>query len=404
VNLDRVVPWRSLGVLLALSGCLILTTACPRPVPPDHGLVVVPADRWPLLVDDLEGESFKEASERSVAYLETLSPTQPLRFGPATLGPRKLIDGLRRLQELILEVRDPVALTNAIGREFDLLQSLGRDSRGEVLYTGYYEPILQARREPGPTHSYPVYAVPEDLVTVELGAFAVGVQDRRLVGRLEGRRVVPYPDREAIDFAGALEGRAEVLGYLTDPVEVFFLHVQGSGQLHFASGERLRAGYAISNGRPYRSIGRLLLDQGLMTADEMSMQAIKAFLAANPDQVRRVLGHNPSYVFFRPLPVDDGPLGCYELPLTAGRSIATDRSLYPAPIAAFVRGNLPTVNGGMAPLERFVLNQDTGGAIRGPGRVDLYFGSGDRAGELAGRTKHLGELYFLLPKGWDAEP
>ncbi len=188
------------------------------------------------------------------------------------------------------------------------------------------------------------------------------------------------------------------MGYVDDPVDAFFLHVQGSGTLVFPDGGRVRAGYAHTNGRPYRSIGRLLIDDGLVSREEMSMQAIRAYLDEHPDELRRVLSYNPSYVFFRALPADGGPLGCYGEPVTGGRSIATDRRLFPAPVMAWINAVMPTAEGGEVPISRFVLNQDTGGSIRGPGRVDLFFGQGDEAGELAGRTKHLGELYFLLPK------
>jgi membrane-bound lytic murein transglycosylase A len=211
-------------------------------------------------------------------------------------------------------------------------------------------------------------------------------------------RLVPYHDRGDIDFGPGLSAEAEILGYLDDPVDVFFLHVQGSGTLVFADGERVRAGYASKNGLPYRSIGRLLLDEEIMTVDEMSMQAIKTYLHDNPDEVERVLSHNPSYVFFRPLTAEGGPLGCFGVPVTAGRSIATDRRLFPAPTAAFLTGRIPSAAGGDKPFSRLVVIEDTGGAITGPGRVDLFFGAGDEAGELAGRTKHLGELYFLLPR------
>ena len=219
-----------------------------------------------------------------------------------------------------------------------------------------------------------------------------------LVGRIEGNRLVPYADREAIDFDPEVHLPARVIGYLKDPVDVFFLHVQGSGTLIFDDGTRIRAGYAASNGHRYRSIGRLLIDDGLVGRDEMSMQAIRAYLEANPEELRRVLAYNPSYVFFRPLPADGGPLGCYGVTLTAGRSIATDRRLFPAPVATWIEGTMPDGQSGERKFARFAFNQDTGGSIIGPGRVDLFIGAGGGAAEIAGRMRHGGRLYLLLPR------
>jgi len=386
----------AIGLAVAMLGLLV--AGCRRQLAPGSVLEIVPDEDWPLLVDDLEPESFAAAADQSLAYFHGLPPERNVELGGARFTVAELQASLDRLRGLLSSERDPVRLAQALREGFVLAQSVGRDGRGEVLFTGYYEPVLEASRVPQAAFVQPVYELPRDLVSVNLEDFGVESEVRQLVGRVEDGRLVRYPDREAIDFNAALAGQAQAIAYLPDPVQTFFLHVQGSGQLCFADGSRVRVGYASGNGHPYRSIGRLLLDEGLLTADEMSMQAIQEFLAHHPEQVRRVLSYNPSYVFFRVLAPEGGPLGCYELPLTAGRSIATDRGLFPAPVPAFIQGVLPTADGGEAPLSRFVLNQDTGGAIKGAGRVDLFFGSGDAAGERAGRTKHLGRLFFLLPR------
>ena len=391
---------RPLAVAVAV-GVVLLGAGCahrPPPPGPEATLEIVPDDRWPRLDDDLDGASLAAACEPSLAYLERLPADRVLRFGPVERRADELARGLRRACGILSAAAGPDERAARLRDEFLLLRSVGRDGRGEVLFTGYYEPVLEARRTPEGDFVHPVYGVPGDLVTVELADFGVEGPPSRLTGRVEERRLRPYPDRETIDFDAGLAAGTEVLGWVADPVDLFFLHVQGSGTLSFPDGARLRAGYAATNGRPYRSIGRLLVDDGLVSPEAMSMQAIRAYLAANPDELRRVLAFNPSYVFFRPLPAAGGPLGCYGEPVTAGRSIATDRSLFPAPILAWVRGRVPAADGGEAPLARFVLNQDTGGSIRGPGRVDLFFGRGAEAGELAGRTKHGGELYFLVPR------
>ncbi len=385
-----------LVLALVLAGC----GARPRPPAPAAGaLREVPESEWPILYDDSDAASLHQAAMASVAYLRRLPPGRAFSFGTYKVGAGELADALTRLADLLWRLPDPVARTEALKRDFILMESVGRDGDGDVLYTGYYEPVLAARRRPQPPFVYPLYALPSDWVTIDLSRFGKDLPAKRLIGQVEGHKVVPYPDREAIDWGGAVAGKAEVLAYLADPVEAFFFHVQGSGQVRFADGSRLRLGYAGQNGRPYRSIGRMMIDEGMLERHAVSMQSIKSFLAEHPDLRRRVLSHNPSYVFFRPLPAEGGPLGCYEVPLTAGRSIATDRRVFPGLAMAYLVTEAPVPGGGTGPLMRFALNQDTGGAIRGPGRVDIFFGSGDQAGELAGRMKNQGRLYFLLPRG-----
>jgi membrane-bound lytic murein transglycosylase A len=385
----------ALGVALFGPGC---AHRPPQRPAPEEALELVPDGRWPRLVDDLDIESLVAACTPSVAYLEELPKQRVLAFGPIRRTAGELARGVRRACAILESTADADARTARLHDEFLLLRSVGRDGRGEVLFTGYYEPILEASRRPVEPFVVPVYGVPDDLIAVDLADFGVEACPRRLVGRVEDRRLMPYPERDAIEYGAALSPDTEVLGWVADPVDLFFLHVQGSGTLVFPDGSRLRAGFAATNGRPYRSIGRLLIDDGLVASDAMSMQAIRTYLAEHPDDLRRVLGFNPSFVFFRPLAAGGGPLGCYGQPVTAGRSIATDRDLFPAPILAWVRATAPAAGGGDQRLSRFVLNQDTGGSIRGPGRVDLFFGQGDSAGDLAGRTKHTGELYFLVPR------
>ena len=379
---------------LALSGCGGGKDSAKREGP---ALVKLAQDEWPKLHDDMDLASLDEACSYSLAYLER-TPSKRFSFGEYVLTGQEMAAGIRRFMQIMFIHSDAANRAEALKREFWLFKSKGSDGEGKVLFTGYYEPVLNASKQPGGGFVNPLYAMPQDLVTIELGLFGDDMPKKRLVGQVKRRKVVPYPDREAIDFKLAIQKTAEPLAYLADPVEAFFLHIQGSGQVIFRDGSRLRLGYAGTNGRPYRSIGRYLIDQGLMEYEGMSMQAIKAFLEKNPQHKREVLSPNPSYVFFRPLSADGGPLGCYEQPVTGGRSIATDRRIFPGLAVTYITGLQPAPGGGQAPLARFALNQDTGGAIRGPGRLDFYFGSGDAAGALAGRMKHVGEMYFLAPK------
>jgi membrane-bound lytic murein transglycosylase A len=358
---------------------------------------VVPPRGWPSLIDEIALEGLDEPLRHSSAYFESIPDDREFSFGPETRTAAELAEGIRRFQELVHTHTDHSELVKALKEEFVLLRSVGRDRRGEVLYTGYYEPLIEARCEPEGAFQYPVYGVPDDLVKVDLEAFGLERPPRAVVGRVENHELVRYSDRSEIDFGEGLASPAPVLGYVADPVDVFFLQVQGSGTLVFPNGHRIRAGFAVTNGWEYRSIGKLLIDDGLVTREEMSMQAIRSYLAENPGELERVLGYNPSYVFFRELETDGGPLGCYGIPVTAGRSIATDRRLFPAPVVAWIEGTMPSADGGKRRFSRFAVNQDTGGSIRGPGRVDLFIGAGDEAAEIAGRMKHLGRLYLFLP-------
>lgn len=380
----------AIGVVLAGCGSRV------RPAV-ESPLRLVPPGAWPEFVDDLDQERLDGAIEHSLSYFDALPEDTVFTFGLEERSAGELAVGIRRFQQLVHDEPDPRRLARALKEEFILLRSVGRDGHGEVLYTGYYEPVVEARRFPKPPFEYPVYGIPDDLVTVDVEAFGLSKPPRTVVGRVEGHALVPYADREEIDFGRSLRAPAPVLGYLSDPVDVFFLQVQGSGTLVFPDGTRLRAGYAVSNGWEYRSIGKLLIDDGLVPREEMSMQAIRAYLAAHPEDLERVLAFNPSYVFFRPLKTVDGPLGCYGVPVTAGRSIATDRQLFPAPVIAWIEGTMPGLDGNQRQFSRFAVNQDTGGSIRGPGRVDLFIGAGDQAAEIAGRMNNPGRFYLLLP-------
>jgi membrane-bound lytic murein transglycosylase A len=390
----------ALAVFMALA--LIIAVGCgpkPRPrVTARDALQRVPEQEWPVLYDDMDAASLYEACQQSLAYLKRVPQDRKFYFGDYAVSAAQMAEGITRLQDVLVRYPDAAARTEALKKEFVLFASVGRDGQGGVLFTGYYEPMLQGRRKPVDAFQYPLYALPDDLVWIDLRHFGDDLPKKKLVGQVRDHRVKPFPDREAIDYKQAIKDSARVLAYVNDPVDAFFLHIQGSGQVEFPDGDRLRLGYAATNGHPYRSIGKLLLKEDLMEPDGMSMQAIKRFLAENPKHLRRVLSHNPSYVFFRPLDAVGGPLGCYEVPLTAGRSIATDRRIFPGLAMCFIQGQTPVPDGGTAPFMRLVLNQDTGGAIRGPGRLDLFYGTGALAGELAGRMKYEGRLFFLAPR------
>ena len=268
------------------------------------------------------------------------------------------------------------------------------------LFTGYYEPEVDGARQPGRGYGVPLYRKPDDLISASLGRFRGQWQGDHIAGRLQGNALVPYHDRQAIN-AGALAGRGLELLWLKDPVEAFFLQVQGSGRVRLEDGTVVRVGYAGRNGHPYKSIGRELISQGEITKQAMSMAAIRAWIAANPGPGARLMEANPSYVFFREL-TGDGPIGAEGVALTAGRSLAVDGKLIPYGVPVWVDTTDP-LNGG-APLRRLMVAQDTGGAITGAVRGDLFWGAGEQAAARAGAMSEGGRYFILLPKSLAPRP
>lgn len=272
---------------------------------------------------------------------------------------------------------------------------VGPDPEAPGLLTGYYEPLLQGSRTPDARFRHPIFAAPDDLITVDLSGVAPDTRNIRLRGRLQGRKLVPYWSRAEIEDGKArLAGRELV--WVEDAVELFFLQVQGSGRVRLPDGGIVRVGYADQNGHPYRSIGRVLVDRGELPLEKASMQGIKAWGQANPTRLSALLAENPSYVFFRELPAGDGgPLGALGVPLTPGRSIAVDPTVVPLGAPVFVSSTWP--NSPRA-LDRLVMAQDTGGAIRGAVRADFFWGFGAEAGEQAGRMRQPLKMWVLLPR------
>lgn len=260
------------------------------------------------------------------------------------------------------------------------------------LFTGYYEAELKAAASPDAPGATPLYRLPDDLVTVDLSLFRADLRGERLVGRIEGGRLVPYPTRKEIE-AGALAGRGLELAWVADPVDAFFLHVQGSGRVIFPDGRVQRVGFAGSNGHAFYAIGRALIDEGIVSREESSMQKIRDWLRANPQKAREVMQRNARYIFFRPID-GDGPIGAQGVPLTAGRSLAVDASLLPLGVPLWLDTTWP---GSDRPLRRLMVAQDVGSAIKGAVRGDFFWGSGEAALAQAGRMKQVGRYYLLLP-------
>src|SRR5215203_3057970 len=274
-----------------------------------------------------------------------------------------------------------------------------RNNRNPLgLFTGYYEPLLHGSRKRGGKYTVPLYTRPDELVMVDLGRFRDDLKGKRIAGKVEDGSLVPYPDRREID-AGALAGRKLEIVWVDDPIGAFFLHVQGSGRVRLAEGGELRLGYAAQNGHPYTAIGRELIARGALTAEEVSLQTIRAWLEAHPGEARELMEHNASYVFFQKIE-GDGPLGAQGVPLTPGRSLAVDRQYMPLGVPLWLVSGVPSAREGepAGRLQRLLVTQDTGGAIRGPVRGDVFWGFGAEAEAIAGRMKHRGRYWLLLPK------
>lgn len=265
------------------------------------------------------------------------------------------------------------------------------------LITGYYQPVLRGAKTPTDRYRVPLYQVPPDLIQVNLAGLYPELKFKRLRGRVQGQSLVPYFSRAEIEQTSSPLAGNELL-WVEDAVEAFFLQIQGSGVVILDSGERVHIGYADQNGHPYQSIGKLLVERGELSASAASMQGIKYWGQQHPEQLRGLLNSNPSYVFFKVLPSGlSGPLGALGVPLTARRSIAIDPSFVPLGAPVYIATTYP--NSGQN-FNQLMLAQDTGGAIKGGVRADVYWGEGDAAGQLAGAMRQSGQMWVWLPKGY----
>lgn len=355
----------------------------------------------PQFRDDMEISSLEIAINHSLTYLRRLNPEYVFEYGEDKYTCEAVIESHLALLDLIRTSRNPKELNKAVRKRFYVYRAKGRSQEGKVLFTGYYEPTYEASLVQDDTFKYPIYKRPEDLIQIDLSPFREELKGKSIVARIDGRKVVPYYTRKEIEGDHVLAWRNLELAWLKDPLDVSFLQVQGSGRLRLPDNAITRVGYEASNGRPYQSIGRYMLDRGLVSRDEMSMQSIRRYLTEHPQVKGEVLNYNPSYVFFRVS--SGGPFGNINVPLTPGRSIALDARLFPKGALCFAKTKKPVLDSenriaGWNEFSRFMLNQDTGGAIKGAGRADLFWGDDLYAEIAAGHLKHEGDLYVLIKK------
>jgi membrane-bound lytic murein transglycosylase A len=283
-------------------------------------------------------------------------------------------------------------------RHFIPRQSVANDGSVQGLVTGYYEPLIYGNRTKRPETPWPIFAPPNDMLTADFAKTSPELRSMNLRGRLVGKKAVPYWTRAELEKRHA-EGKlpARVLLWAADQIDLFFLQVQGSGQVELPDGSRVRIGFAEHNGHPYRSIGRWLIDRGELAFHQASMEGIRQWTRRNPHRIDELLNSNPRYVFFRELPVGEGgPIGALGVPLHAERSIAVDPAHVPLGAPVFLSTTWPLSD---KPLNRLVMAQDTGGAIKGVIRADFFWGFGEEAGEQAGKMRQQGKMWVLWPKG-----
>jgi membrane-bound lytic murein transglycosylase A len=308
-------------------------------------------------------------------------------------------DTWKKVCDLADDIKEPSDenIKNYFKKYFNLYSATNMDGSDTGTITGYYQPILKGSKVKTSHYKVPLYTTPKDLITVDLSDVYPELKSKRLRGKLAGNKLIPYLSRAEIDGQGSPLAGNEIV-WVEDPVEAFFLEIQGSGIIQFDNGEAMQIGYADQNGYPFKAIGSTLVQKKEITMAEASMEGIKNWARKNITKLREFLNMNASYVFFRKLPNDlPGPIGALGVSIEAERSVAIDPKFIPLGAPVFLSTTQPNTS---EPLERLMVAQDTGGAIRGGVRADFYWGSGDEAGRKAGSMKQQGKIWTLLPRDY----
>jgi membrane-bound lytic murein transglycosylase A len=385
--------------LLPLTVALSLLTACAsdelgkdygRALPPGVSALIPLGPHEPRPDVGPEWASKDEllpALDRSIEYLQ--KPSAPNHFPKAGISHERTLASVQRFRELLVESQDEQAFARAIDREFQVYKSAGWDGMGDgVMFTAYCTPILEGSREPSDVYRYPLYALPPDLVKDKEG---------NILGQQTAGGLQPYPDRRTIESSGMLTGKGLELAWLKRPLDAFIAHVNGSAVIKQADGSQFRLGYAGKNGREYVSLRNELVKDGKISESNANLKTMRTWSEQHPEEVPEYLARNPSYVFFTP--IEGNPRGSLNVEVTAERSLATDKTLFPRGALVYVETK-KHLGGGAAPraTNRFMFDQDTGGAIRTAGRADIYLGLGSAAERRAGMTREEGQLYYYFLK------
>ena len=389
--------WLTLSLALWLTGCETTHIKIPTVVTPP--VIAAPVATLPPPLQK-PATTFTEGTWEMLPNWKTidLAPAWP-----ALLQSCRVLKSRHNWQEICSSAE---AITNNVQMHafyetwFTPYQVRNPDGSDQGLITGYYEPKLSGSRKKNARFHYPLYAVPDDMITIALGEQYPQLKDLRLRGRLTGRRIVPYYDRAQID-SGSTTKPFKALFWVDNALELFFLQVEGSGRIELPNGQLIKVGYADQNGHPYVSIGRKLVESGELKVEDATMQGIKLWAKNHPDKLQALLEQNPSYVFFRELTgKSPAALGALGVPLTEQYSLAVDARIIPLGLPVFLSSTYPDNN---APLNRLMLAQDTGGAINGAVRADFFWGYGDVAADQAGKMKQRGRMWVLFPKGGEPQ-
>jgi membrane-bound lytic murein transglycosylase A len=396
-----------IGLIGALGGLVVLyrlfwlsTPPVPVPLPVPLLIEQVPIEQLPAFEDLKDKKGLQKAVSASLEYLEKHKDEEQIPWGNESITVGTLKKTLKAFSRLLDQNLNHEDLQREIRRLFIVYRitgdEKGRGSAGPFLVTGYFQPELAASLKADEEFSYPIYETPPDLIRIALHDFDSSLPRETLYGRVSRQSLIPYYTRADIDNGRKLKC-AGVLAWLKSPLDGLMLHIQGSGVLQFQDESRRYIHYASSNGHPYHSIGRWLIDNRLLRKDKADWPGIRAWAQENPEEFRKAFAANPRYIFFKW--EKEGPIGTLGEVLTPMRSVALDHKIYPPGALCFLQVPMPVsrpVHGGAGIFQGFVCNQDTGSAIKGPHRLDLYCGEGDEAGHLAGRLKAPGSLYLLL--------
>lgn len=389
-------PARAVPLVLLAAGCLgpiprtprapsVLPAVSTAPMPV-NALVRLPPEEAPDFDDDLDREDLGIAVRASRRYFEKQAADRLFVFGPDAYTAREMADGLGLIDEWL--AADPADFGRRVRDAFWIYRSTGAAPEGNVVFSAYYEHDLDASLTRTSSFTVPLYGRPADLEETTLP------NGEKQIGRRTGGALRPYWSREEIDSGGRLAGKNLEIAWAADPLDVFFLQVQGSGWLRLPNGERLRIRYAGNNGLPYRSVGGAMIERGLLSRETFSREAMKDYLRSHAATRQSLLNINPRYVFFQidRSELKDAAFGSLNVPLTPRRSIATDPTVYPPGALAWMETDTKNKTA------RFVLNQDEGGAIKGPGRVDYFVGGGTAGESFAVGFWEKGRIYFLAKR------
>jgi len=390
----RVLLFALLVFVTVVAGCKTHRELAPisydRPLPPgQHALrkITDPAQIPDFTMACLDTRDLKQAVANSLSYLSKPSSRRFFPCGPITH--QMAVDSLNALAKMLDSGLHGKQLNETIREKFDVYMSIGCDDKGTVLFTGYYTPIFDGSWQKTDRFQYPLYNQPDDLVK--------GPDGEILGRRMNGGELQQYPPRSVIERSAMMRGKE--LAWLSDPFEVYIAHVQGSAKIRLPEGSLATVGYAANNGHEYKSISQELVKDGKIARNQLSLSAMIEYFKKYKEEVANYVWRNPRFVFFQK--EEGAPRGSLNEQVTTMRTIATDKSIFPRGCLAFISTNLPRETGGsvaIQPYSGFALDQDTGGAIRAPGRCDVYMGQGDTAGKLAGQTYQEGRLYYLFLK------